>query len=110
MKKNNMFIWRKSYAKLTKLLIHRARQMGDRSAKDSERRKEVGRGTRCPQWLTCDFAPIRSLACSVSLAEIKANARHAEIGLVRQSQLAVMPLTAQEFDIIVNEMANKSME
>lgn len=84
--------------------------MGDRSAKDSERRKEVGRGTRCPQWLTCDFAPIRSLACPVSLAEIKAESRLTGMGLVRQPRLAVMPLTAQEFDIIVNEMANKSME
>ena len=63
-----------------------------------------------PQWLTCDFAPIRSLAHSVSLAEIKAESRLTEMGLVRQPRLAVMPLTAQEFDIIANEMANKSME
>ncbi len=63
-----------------------------------------------PQWLTCDFAPIRSLTHSVSLAEIKAESRLTEMGLVRQPRLAVMPLTAQEFDIIANEMANKSME
>ena len=63
-----------------------------------------------PKWLTCDFAPIRSLARPVSLAEIKADSRLAEMGLVRQPRLAVMPLTAQEFDIIANEMANKSME
>lgn len=70
--------------------------MGNRSAKDSERRKEVGCGTRCLQWLTCDFALIRSFACSVSLAEIKANARHAEIGLVRQSQLALMTVKTSQ--------------
>lgn len=63
-----------------------------------------------PQWLTCDFAPIRSLARPVSLAEIKADSRLAAMGLVRQPRLAVIPLTAQEFDIIANEMANKSME
>ena len=63
-----------------------------------------------PQWLTCDFAPIRSLVRPVSLAEIKADSRLAEIGLVRQPRLAVMPLTAQEFDIIANEIVNKSME
>ena len=63
-----------------------------------------------PQWLTCDFAPIRSLARPVSLAEIKADFRLAGIGLVRQPRLAVMPLTAQEFHIIANEIANKSME
>lgn len=28
-----------------------------------------------PQWFPCDFAPIRSLACPVSLAEIKADSR-----------------------------------
>jgi predicted RNA-binding protein with PUA-like domain len=46
----------------------------------------------------------------VSLAEIKAESRLTEMGLVRQPRLAVMPLTAREFDIIANEMANKSME
>ena len=63
-----------------------------------------------PQWLTCDFAPIRSLARPVSLAEIKADSRLTEMGLVRQPRLAVMPLTAKEFDIIANKMANKSIE
>ena len=63
-----------------------------------------------PQWLTCDFAPMRSLARPVSLAEIKADSRLAEMELVRQPRLAVMPLTAQEFEIIANEKANKSME
>ena len=63
-----------------------------------------------PQWLTCDFTPIRSFARPVSLTEIKVDSRLAEMGLVRQPRLAVMPLTAQEFDVIANEMANKSME
>jgi predicted RNA-binding protein with PUA-like domain len=63
-----------------------------------------------PQWLTCDFAPIRNLARPVSLAEIKADSRLTEMGLVRQPRLAVMPLTAQEFDIVANELANKPME
>ena len=57
-----------------------------------------------PQWLTCDFAPTRSLAPPVSLAEIKANIRLAQIGLVCQPRLAVMPLTAQEFNIIAIEL------
>ncbi|MBC8430865.1 MAG: EVE domain-containing protein [Desulfobacterales bacterium] len=60
--------------------------------------------------MTCDFAPTLSLARPVSLAEIKADSRLTEMGLVRQPRLAVMPLTAEEFDIIANEMANKSME
>jgi hypothetical protein len=60
--------------------------------------------------LTCDFVPIRSLARPVSLAEIKAESRLTEMGLVRQPRLAVLPLTVQEFDIIANERANNSME
>ena len=63
-----------------------------------------------PQWLTCDFVPIRSFARPVSLAEIKVNSRLAGIGLLRQPRLAVMPLSAQKFEIIANEMANKSVE
>lgn len=63
-----------------------------------------------PQWLTCDFVPIRSLARPVLLAEIKADSNLTEMGLVRQPRLAVMSLTAREFDIIANEMANKSMK
>ena len=63
-----------------------------------------------PQWLACDFAPVRSLAHSVSLTQIKADSRLAEMGLVQQPRLAAMPLTAHEFDTIANELANRSME
>ena len=106
-----MFSWREAYAELAKkLLIQRARQMGEFSAKDGEHRKKIGCGTRGPQWITCHFAPIRGLARSVSLAEIKAASRLTEMGLVRQPRLAVMPLTAQEFDIVANKQANKPME
>ena len=59
-----------------------------------------------PQWLTCEFVPIRSLSRSVSLAEIKADAQLAEVALVRQPRLPVMPLTALEFNIIANDAAN----
>lgn len=37
-----------------------------------------------PQWLTCDFAPVKTLAHPVSLATIKADSRFANLGLVRQ--------------------------
>jgi len=60
-----------------------------------------------PQWLTCDFAPMRSLERPVSLAQIKADSRLAMIGLVRQPRLAVMPLTAQEFNIVANELPSR---
>lgn len=58
-----------------------------------------------PQWLTCDFAPVSTLPRPVPLAEIKADPRLADLPLVRQPRLAVMPLTKAEFHIIVNELA-----
>ncbi len=54
-----------------------------------------------PQWLTCDFAPVKTLAQPVSLDTIKADARLAALALVRQPRLAVMPVTEAEFKIIV---------
>jgi len=54
-----------------------------------------------PQWLTCDFAPVKTLSHPVSLEAIKADARLATLALVRQPRLAVMPVTEAEFKIIV---------
>lgn len=54
------------------------------------------------KWLTCDFSPIRTLPKPVSLAEIKSDERLENTGLVRQPRLSVMPLTAEEFNIIAN--------
>jgi predicted RNA-binding protein with PUA-like domain len=58
-----------------------------------------------PQWLTCDFAPVKTLARPVSLETIKADSRLAAIALIRQPRLAVMPVTEAEFRIIVERMA-----
>ena len=57
-----------------------------------------------PKWLTCDFVPIRSLQTPVKLSTIKADLRLADIRLIRQPRLSVMPLTDLEFDIISNDM------
>jgi predicted RNA-binding protein with PUA-like domain len=56
-----------------------------------------------PRWLTCDFAPVKTLAHPVSLEAIKADSRLATLPLVRQPRLAVMPLTVEQFQIIVNK-------
>lgn len=56
-----------------------------------------------PQWLTCDFAPVKTLTRPVPLDTIKADSRLATLALVRQPRLAVMPVTPQQFDIIVDE-------
>ena len=54
-----------------------------------------------PRWLTCDFAPVNTLARPVPLAAIKSDPRLVTLALVRQPRLAVMPLTAEQFRIIV---------
>ena len=54
-----------------------------------------------PQWLTCDFAPAQTLARPVNLNEIKADPRFATLGLIRQPRLAVMPVTKEQFRILV---------
>jgi predicted RNA-binding protein with PUA-like domain len=54
------------------------------------------------KWLTCDFIPRRTLSHPVPLEAIKVDPLLARLGLVRQPRLAVMPVSNQEFDIIVN--------
>ena len=49
-----------------------------------------------PRWLTCDFAPLQTLADPVSLAQIKSNPALANFPLIRQPRVAVLPLTAFE--------------
>lgn len=59
-----------------------------------------------PHWLTCDFAPVQTLSRPVSLDEIKSDARLAKLALVRQPRLAVMPVTTEHFQIIVENLTN----
>ena len=54
-----------------------------------------------PQWIAVDIKPLKYLKQSVSLEEIKSNARLKEMLLVRQSRLSVMPVTKDEFETIV---------
>lgn len=56
-----------------------------------------------PQWLTCDFAPMKTLPSPVSLGTIKADSRLATIPLVRQPRLSVMRVTPEQFAILVQE-------
>lgn len=47
-----------------------------------------------------DVKPVRPLKAPVTLAAIKAEPALAEIGLIRQSRLSVMPVTAAQWKII----------
>ena len=54
-----------------------------------------------PQWVAVDLKPSKPLPEAVPLAAIRYNAKLANLPLIRQSQLSVMPLTKEEFDTIV---------
>ena len=54
-----------------------------------------------PQWVAVDLKPVKPLATSVQLAAIRYDKRLSQLPLIRQSQLSVMPLTKDEFDVIV---------
>jgi len=52
-------------------------------------------------WVAVALAPREALACPVSLAQIKQDERLAQIALLRQSRLSVMPLRPEEFDRVL---------
>jgi predicted RNA-binding protein with PUA-like domain len=54
-----------------------------------------------PQWVAVDIKPFKPLKEAVPLAAIRYTAKLANLPLIRQSQLSVMPLTKEEFDTIV---------
>lgn len=54
------------------------------------------------KWLAVELQPVKPLKNPVTLAKIKENLALADIRLVRQSQLSVMPLTKDEYEEIVS--------
>jgi len=54
-----------------------------------------------PRWVVVDLAPYKALKKPVSLAQMKQDPMLANIGLIRQGRLSVMPLKLEEFDRIV---------
>jgi predicted RNA-binding protein with PUA-like domain len=53
------------------------------------------------EWLAVDIAPDRKLKNPVTLAQIKADKRLANMVLVRASRLSVQSVKPEEFDLIV---------
>jgi len=49
-------------------------------------------------WSAVDLAPVKTLACPVSLETIRADKLLKEMWLVRQSRLSVSPLTEPQFN------------
>ena len=59
------------------------------------------------QWVAVDLKPIKALKNPVPLAAIRYDKRLSQLPLIRQSQLSVMSLTKDEFDVIVTLGAGK---
>ncbi len=53
------------------------------------------------RWVVVDLKPVHPLKKPVTLADVKSDSRLASMALVRQSRLSVMPVTEDEFDVIV---------
>jgi predicted RNA-binding protein with PUA-like domain len=60
------------------------------------------------QWIAVDLKPVKALKNPVPLAAIRYDKRLSQLPLIRQSQLSVMSLTKDEFDIIVATGDGKS--
>lgn len=54
-----------------------------------------------PAWPVVDVEPVRALPRAVTLAELKADPRFADLALVRQSRLSVMPVAPAHWDAIL---------
>jgi predicted RNA-binding protein with PUA-like domain len=53
------------------------------------------------QWVAVDIKPLKPLREPVPLSTIKAEPELANMLLIRQSRLSVMPVTKEEFEVIV---------
>lgn len=52
-------------------------------------------------WVVVDLVPFRDFKEPVTLEQIKKDKRLENIALLRQSRLSVMPLKAEEFDVLL---------
>lgn len=52
-------------------------------------------------WVAVALRPVRTPARPVALATLKADARLAELALLRQSRLSVLPVRPDEFDAVL---------
>src|SRR5438552_3915037 len=60
------------------------------------------------QWVAVDIKPIKPLGASVPLTTMKAEAKLANMLLVRQSRLSVVSVTKEEFETIVAQAEGKT--
>lgn len=53
------------------------------------------------RWVVVDFKPVKELRNYVSLANIRATSDLADLPLVKQTQLSVMPITKKHYDAVI---------
>lgn len=56
---------------------------------------------KAKDWIVVDIIPVKKLATPVSLAQIKADKRFADMVLVRSSRLSVQPVKKEEYDLVI---------
>ncbi len=54
-----------------------------------------------PQWVAVELTPVKPLPRPVPLAEVRKNPKLAEVALIRQSRLSVMPLSKEHYEEIL---------
>ena len=59
--------------------------------------------TNDDRWVVVDLKPVQTLKNPVTLKEIKNDDKLKDVALIKQSRLSVMPITKNEFDIIVSK-------
>ena len=64
--------------------------------------------TEDERWVVVDLEPVEALAHPVTLHEIKQEPRLADLALVRQGRLSVMPVAKKHFDLIVKKGRGKA--
>ncbi len=52
-------------------------------------------------WVAVDFKPYKKLKKTVTLSQIKADKRLADMALVKLSRLSVQPVTQEEWDVVM---------
>ncbi len=57
--------------------------------------------TKDPRWVSVELKPVQPLKRSVTLSEIKTNKELANIPLVKQSRLSVMPIEKKVYETIL---------
>ena len=65
--------------------------------------------TNDQRWVVVDLEPVETLKKPDPLDEIKKDKRLKNIALIKQSRLSVMPLTKEEFEVIVAKGRREGM-